>query len=475
MAVRERISSILAVFACAAVILTAVFGSPAPVLAARPPGRAQAPAQFRAPARFPALAQSQAPTQPAAPAEPAQPDSTGPAEPGPEFEESDYEPLFDPELEPSPEAGVGPELSATPPGVPEPPYVSAAAAIIMDWQSGQVLYAKDAYRPRAPASTTKILTATVVLENASLSEKVVVSRYAASTPGSSMNLVAGQEVTIGELLWGMLLHSGNDACVAAAEHVAGSEAAFVEMANRRAVELGARRTHYRNAHGISVRNHYTTAFDLAMMARHALTIPAFEAIVRTREATLPMEGGVWEMQLRNTNSLLWTFAGADGVKTGTTSVAGKCLVASATRGGWRLLSVVLNSGDRYHDTAELLEWGFRNYGTVCLARMGRPMVTVDVRGGIERRVTLAPEEDFWVACPSWSTGSLGLDLHLTEPVRAPVRQGQVVGVAEASLDGGVVRAVNLVAAECVPAWTPGRALLKAFLPVLRLMAKCGVG
>lgn len=367
------------------------------------------------------------------------------------------------------------EYSATPPGVPAPPQVSAAAAIIMDWRSGQVLYAKNAYRPRAPASTTKILTAIVVLEHARLSEKVVVSRNAASTPGSSMNLTAGQEVTVGELLWGMLLHSGNDACVAAAEHVAGSEAAFVTMANRRAAELGARNTHYRNAHGISVPNHYTTPFDLAMMARYALSIQTFATIVRTREATLPMEGGQWEMRLHNTNSLLWSFAGADGVKTGTTSVAGKCLVASATRDGRRLLSVVLNSGDRYQDTAVLLEWGFDNYGTVCLARAGQSMSTIAVKGGMEDAVAAVPEEDFWVACPSWSTGSLGLDLNFEEPIQAPIRQGQVIGVAEATLDDGIVRAVNLVAAEPVPAWTPTRALLKGLMRLLKLMSEWGIG
>jgi len=386
-----------------------------------------------------------------------------------DLDDFDLEPLVD--LEPS----GAPETSATPPGIPQPPYVGAAAAILVDWRTGQVLYAKDAYRPRAPASTTKILTAIVVLESSGLSERVKVSPRAASTPGSSMGLASGQELTVGDLVWGMLLRSGNDACVVAAEHIAGTEGAFVEMANRRAAELGAWRTHFRNAHGISVRNHNTTAYDLALLARHALTIPAFEVIVRTREVTLPMEGGQWALALRNTNNLLWTFAGADGVKTGTTSVAGKCLVASATRGGRRLLSVVLNSGDRYQDTALLLEWGFRNYGTVCLARSGQPMATARVRGGMEREVTLTPEEDFWAACPSWATGALGLDIHLVEPVRAPIRRGQVVGVAEATLGDGVVRAVNLVAVEGVPKWTPVRAFLKGFLPVLKLMARWGVG
>ncbi len=395
--------------------------------------------------------------------------------------------LGEPSLQPSPEEDWSeepislepegsPEYSAVPPGVPAPPSVSAAAAILMDWRTGQVLFAKDAYKPRAPASTTKILTAIVVIENARLAEEVKVSQYAAYTPGSSMGLAPGQVVTVGELLWGMLLHSGNDACVAAAEHVAGSEKAFVELMNRRARELGARKTHFRNPHGISVLNHYTTAYDLALLARYALTLPVFETIVRTREASLELrQDSSDDLRLRNTNNLLWRFAGADGVKTGTTSVAGKCLVSSATRDGRRLLAVVLNSGDRYQDSAVLLDWGFRHYGTVCLARAGRPLATVRVRGGTSRRVRLAPDEDFWVTCPLWATNTLGLEVHLTEPARAPLRRGQVLGVAEATLDGGVVRAVNLVAEETVPAWTLTRGLLKVIVAVVRVLARLGVG
>jgi len=368
-----------------------------------------------------------------------------------------------------------PEYSAVPPGVPAPPVVSAASAILIDWRTGQVLYAKDAYLPRAPASTTKILTAIVVLENADLSEKVVVSRNAASTPGSAMQLRAGQVLTVGELLWGVLLRSGNNACVALAEHIAGTEEAFVEMLNRRARELGARSTHFRNSHGISVPHHYSTAFDLALMARYAMTIPAFEAIVRTREATLPLDGGEWALRMRNTNSLLWTFAGADGVKTGTTAVAGRCLVASATRGGRRLLSVVLRSDDRYRDSAELLEWGFANFTTVCLARAEQAVGAVPVRRGLERSVTLVTAEDFWAACPAWAGDALGLDVHIYGQVKAPVRRGQVLGVAEATLDEGVVRAVNLVAERDVLLWTPERAALRALLSILKLLARFGVG
>ena len=356
-----------------------------------------------------------------------------------------------------------------------PPSVTADAAILMDWRTGQVLYARDAYRRRDPASTTKILTAIVLLENSRLSEVATISRNAAWTPGSFMPLGVGQKLTLGELLWGMLLRSGNNACVAVSEHIAGSERAFVEMMNRRAAELGARNTHFRNSHGISVPGHYTTAYDLALLARHALTIPAFERVVRTREASLYVDGGEGEVELRNTNTLLWTFAGADGVKTGTTDWAGKCLVASATRNGRRLLSVVLHSDDRYRDSATLLAWGFEHYGTVRLAPAGRTIGRAEVWGGLTNELQLTTEADFWVSCPLWATDALSLEVHVREPLRAPVRRGEVVGVLEATLGDQVVRAVNLVAAEDIPVWTPERALLMRVVRLIRFLAAYSIG
>jgi len=360
-------------------------------------------------------------------------------------------------------------------GVPDPPSVTADAAVLMDWRTGCVLFAKNAYRRRPPASTTKILTAVVILENARLSERVKVSRNAAWTPGSSMPLREGQVLTLGELLWGILLRSANNGCVAAAEHIAGSERAFVEMMNRRAAELGACGTHFQNSSGLHAPSHYTTAYDLAVIARYALTIPAFEAIVRTRQASLYVDGSEAEMRLRNTNSLLWTFTGAEGVKTGTTDQAGKCLVASATRDGRRLISVVLRSADRYRDTEVLLEWGFRNYETVCLARARRPLATAPVTGGLVGKVALVPEQDLWVVCPAGMSEDLELEVDLARPLRAPVRKGQVVGVAEGVMGDETVQAVNLLAAGDVPLWTPERAFLRLFLRLFRFLAAHGIG
>jgi D-alanyl-D-alanine carboxypeptidase (penicillin-binding protein 5/6) len=355
----------------------------------------------------------------------------------------------------------------------DPPLISADAAVLIEWRTGQVLYAREAFGRRRPASTTKILTAVVALENARLTDVTRVSANAAYTPGSYMPLYEGQEITIGELVWGALLESGNNACVAIAEHIAGSERAFVELMNRRARALGALDTHFRNAHGIDDPDHYTTAYDLAVIARHALAIPAFSAMVRTREATL--RGGEWEVHLVNTNGLLWTFAGADGVKTGTTDLAGRCLVASATRGGRRLLSVVLHSDDRYRDSALLLDWGFGSFEAVRLAEAGEVLAHARVSGGAALTVPLVVPEDFWVSRPRWDGGTLELEVHFRQPVSAPVRRGQVAGVVEAALGDRILRAVNLVAAEDVPARTLERLILASVLRLIRFLAAHGVG
>lgn len=365
--------------------------------------------------------------------------------------------------------------AAARPDLPAPPVVSADAAVVLDWRTGQVLYAKDAYRAREPASTTKIVTAIVILERAALSDQVVVSRNAAWTVGSSMPLQEGQVVTVGELLWGILLRSANNGCVAAAEHIAGSEAAFVQLMNEKAEAIGARSTHFRNSNGLTAPGHLTSAYDLALIARYGLRIPAFEAIVRSRDVRLDLGPGGSESQFRSTNRLLWVFAGADGVKTGTTDAAGQCLVASATRDGRRLISVVLHSDDRYADTERLLSWGFQHFTTILAARAEDQLASVEVRGGVHGVVAAAPERDFWVTCPLWATESLGYNVHLIDGLRAPVRRGQVVGVAEAVLGDEVVQAVNLVATTDIAAWTPERTFLRLLLPVIRLLAGLGLG
>ena len=242
--------------------------------------------------------------------------------------------------------------------------VRAASAILIDGNSGEVLYALNPDAIRAPASITKILTALVILENGKLDDTVVVSRTAAETGGFRLGLRTGQRIRLDDLLAAILIRSANDAAVAAAEHVGGSLDGFVTLMNRTAQDLGMTNSHFANPHGLDHPFHYTTARDMAIVARVALENPTFAALVRAREARVT----IWTSGRRaltpqprlvlSHNRLLDMVAGADGVKTGFTGSAGKTLVASASRGNQRMIAVLLNDPQRWSDAATLLEYGF---------------------------------------------------------------------------------------------------------------------
>nr|PZN45218.1 MAG: D-alanyl-D-alanine carboxypeptidase [Bacillota bacterium] len=347
----------------------------------------------------------------------------------------------------------------------------------MDWQTGQVLHAREALAPRPPASTTKILTALIALERGRLSDRVTISRRAAATPGSSMSLRAGEVYTLHDLLRGLLLRSGNDAAVAIAEHIAGSVEAFAALMNERARELGARQSRFLNPHGLHQPGHYSTAYDLALIARHALAHPVFADLVRQREA-LVGEGARTRV-LSNTNRLLWHLPGADGVKTGTTSAAGECLVASATRPDpetgleQKLIAVVLDADARWEDSAELLNWGFEHFRLVPVASPGDGLWEVPVRGGREPRIRVAPAAPLAVVVPRSLAGEPVLTLRLPPAAPAPVRPGTPLGTAEVAWGDWVLHQVPLVAAEEVVGAGWATWLVRPALPWLRWLGRQG--
>ncbi|HEY8418400.1 MAG TPA: D-alanyl-D-alanine carboxypeptidase family protein [Limnochordales bacterium] len=338
-------------------------------------------------------------------------------------------------------------------GHDEGPNIRAGAAILIEAHTGTVLFAHNEHERRPMASTTKIMTALVTLENARLDELATVSSQAVRVPGSDAGLRAGQTLTVLELLHGLLLPSGNDAANVLAEHVAGSQEAFVRLMNERAAELGASRTRFANAHGLDAPDHYSTAYDLALVARTAMLFPTFSQIVRTPVFQPHSISRTW----RNTNQLLWAFEGIEGVKTGTTSGAGYCLVAAASRSGMRLIAVVLASPDRYGDAVRLLEYGFDRFHMLTLASHGSVLARVRVPGG------LAPLEavvdgDFRVVARDADINRLQVQVVL-EDVRPPIAAGQVVGRLEvAGADGRRLQLVPLVAKDDVARWTPLGAL-----------------
>lgn len=246
--------------------------------------------------------------------------------------------------------------------VTKEPQIHSRAVLILDTKSNTVIYEKNGYSKRAMASTTKIMTCIVVLENAKLTDTVEISKKAGGTGGSRLGLKAGDKVTVQDLLYGLMLRSGNDAAVALAEYVGGSVEGFAKLMNQKAKELNLTNTNFVTPHGLDSEEHYTTAYELALLTNYALKNKKFAAIVNTKTGTIAINGQA--RVISNTNELLGNLWGVDGVKTGFTNNAGRCLVTSTTREGNQIICVVLGADTkkiRTQDSVKLIEYAFKNY------------------------------------------------------------------------------------------------------------------
>lgn len=331
------------------------------------------------------------------------------------------------------------------------PALVAKAAVLMDAETGAVLAAQNADEKLPIASTTKIMTALLALERGKLDDRITISEEAAYQEGSSMYTSPGETYTLEELLYGLLLNSGNDAAWAIAEHIAGSVPAFVEAMNQRARELGATNTHFSNPSGLPDPDHYSTARDMALITKAALARPDFRRIVSTKAQKIPWPVKGEEKLLVNHNRLLWNYEGADGVKTGYTNEARQCLVASATRDGQSLIAVVLRSEGNsvWTDAERLLDYGFANFTTRTLVRAGESFGEVEVKGGEVESVAVQAARGLTVTVPKEESNRLERSVELTDELTAPVAAGREVGEVIFTLDGEEVGRVPLVAAADV--------------------------
>jgi D-alanyl-D-alanine carboxypeptidase (penicillin-binding protein 5/6) len=330
-------------------------------------------------------------------------------------------------------------------GFAREPAISAHSALLMDVTNGQVLYCRNHLQPRPMASTTKVMTAIVALGGADLHGTVTVSSRAASVGESSMHIKAGEKLTLEQLLYGALIRSGNDACVAIAEHVAGSEKAFVLLMNVKAVLLGARNTKFQNTNGLPATDHYSTAIDLALIARYALHDPTFNRIVKTRSKIIEGSDGMVHY-LQNTNQLLWRYPGADGVKTGTTVAAGKCLIASASKADRRLLAVILNGHDRFKDAGRLLDYGFEQFKPVTLTYAGEIYSSVRVVDGERDAVPVKIDDTVMLNMRADGTDRIEKKVQMQRTLKAPVLEGQPVGKMYILINGNEAGSADIVAA-----------------------------
>ncbi|OAB44236.1 peptidase M15 [Paenibacillus glacialis] len=247
----------------------------------------------------------------------------------------------------------------------------AQAASLMDVTSGRVLFSKHGDDELRIASLTKIMTAIVAIEHGQMNQPVKVSKNAYAKEGSSIYLKLGEQMGLENMLYGLMLRSGNDAATAIAEHVGGSEEGFVYLMNAKAEELGLKHTHFMNPHGLDAEGHYSSANDLATLTAYAMHNPMFKEIVKTPVKKVPNPNEAWDYKWDNKNKMLRFYDGADGVKTGYTKKAFRCLVSSATRNNQQLVSVTINDGDDWNDHGKMLDYGFAYFPLVNLIQRGQ--------------------------------------------------------------------------------------------------------
>jgi len=329
----------------------------------------------------------------------------------------------------------------------KPPKIEAGAAIVMDMKSGRVLYEKNAHARKAIASTTKIMTAIVALERGNLEDKVKVSKRAANIGGSTINLKEGEELTLKELLYGLMLRSGNDAAIAIAEHIAGSVEGFAALMNEKARELGLKNTQFKTPHGLDTPGHYSTAYELAQLTRYALKNPIFSEIVGTQNISI----GRWNFY--TTNEMLGAYPGADGVKTGYTGQAGRCLVTSATRNNMRLISVVLNCSSRAiraKNSKEILDYAFNNYSMSKLLDESDKIAEIPVSKGKAESVSVLPVKGIEMPVTEKEKNNMEMNICLYhEKLTAPVPNDFEVGYMEFTVNGNTIAKVALKTGESV--------------------------
>ncbi len=347
----------------------------------------------------------------------------------------------------------------------------AQAAVLLETEGGRVLLEKNPDTPLAPASVTKVMTLLLVMEaldqgQLALDQEVVCSEHAASMGGSQIWLEPGERMTVEDLLKATAIASANDASVALAELIAGSEGAFVERMNQRAQELGMENTHFENATGLDAEGHLSTARDIAIMSRALLTHPKIKDYSTVWMDTL-RDG---QTQLVNTNKLVRFYEGCTGLKTGTTDAAGSCLAASAQRDGLELVAVVLgspSSDERFSAARALLDYGFANYVRLPLpAPQAAP--TVPVTGGVAPQVAWMSKGPGAVVVRAADRQAVEQQVELAEDLQAPVELGQILGRVTVTAGGSPVCEYELVAAEAVEEMTFSRALGRLVEGLLRL-------
>ena len=340
--------------------------------------------------------------------------------------------------------------------------VAAKGAVLIDGATGRVLFGQNENQRLPEASCTKIMTALLALENANLDDEVTAGKNAHGVSGTSIYLSEGETLTMEQMLYGLMLRSGNDAAVAIAEHVAGSVSAFADMANARAEELGAD-AHFVNPHGLDADGHAASALGLALIMREAMKRDDFRTITGTQKKIIPWVGNEYSRVLENKNRLLSSYEGATGGKTGFTSKAGRCLVFSAKRGDLELIGAVLNCYTWFDTAATMLDYGFEHFRMEVALEAGEEATRVSVLNGDAASVGAIAARELRGAVAIGEAVETKIE---TDAISAPVSRGQIIGRAQLISGGQTIDECALVAAENVEVWN----LAAAVRSVLRRWA-----
>ncbi|MBQ8525689.1 MAG: D-alanyl-D-alanine carboxypeptidase [Clostridia bacterium] len=325
----------------------------------------------------------------------------------------------------------------------------AVSAILIETSSNSVIFEKNAHKKLPMASTTKIMTALCAIESGILDRNVEADPRAIGVEGSSIYLERGERLTVRELVYGLMLHSGNDAAVAIACAVSGSEEGFAQLMNETAKKIGAVNTNFENPNGLDGKEHYTTAYDLAIITSYALKNPEFAAIVSTYKTTISNGDKGFDRQLKNHNKLLTMYEGCTGVKTGFTKKSGRCLVSSAKRNNTELVAVTLNDGNDWNDHMQLLDYGFDNTETKCILKKGSYLRKIHVKNGAQDTVDAICDNDVYITNIKGNKQDSRIEYDITDRLTAPVEYGQSTGKINIISDGKIIASAQAVTAEAV--------------------------
>lgn len=319
--------------------------------------------------------------------------------------------------------------------------LSGKSSILMERDTGRILYEANSHEKMGMASTTKIMTALIALERGNLEDTIKIGSESTNIEGSSIYLKEGETISLKDLVYGLMLRSGNDAAIAIANHIGGSTEDFIRLMNDKAKSIGAVNTNFANPNGLTEEDHYSTAYDMALITREAFKNPEFANIVNSKSYTSQRKENNY---FYNKNKTLWEYDGGNGVKTGYTRKSGRCLVSSASRNGLNLISVSLNAPDWFNDNYKLFDYGFTTYRPYFIYDKGQFVKKIEIEDGNKEYINLVTEDALFYPLKEGERDNIKIHVESLSNIELPINKGEVMGTISVYLDNKLVDRGNLV-------------------------------